>query len=228
MKTLIYSHFSLLFLVITLTAFALPSTSLAQERGTSVDFLLNIRAGTCSVADPSIGVVTISTPNDALVYGAPPDRGCVPVLGTSGEQLTLGEFRAVEGRAQVVCVGKGTLVSVHLTGLQPKGVYTVWVPVTSGSPFPMGVLAATALGSVMGDDTFVNNFTASAHGNGQITLIQPAGIGTLAPGPIPGCLLDAALFEVHIAYHLNGQTNGGVPGPPTTWVVQERFIFPHQ
>jgi len=80
----------------------------------------------------------------------------------------------------------------------------------------------------MGDDTIVNDFTASANGKGQISLIQPAGIGTFRPGPIPGCLLDAASFELHIAYHLDGQTSGGVPGPPPTWVVQDRFIFPQQ
>jgi hypothetical protein len=228
MKKLIYSPLSLTISLMALLAFLLPINAIADgpRENVSVSFFGNVRAGSCNVMDPSVGIVTGATSNDALVFGAPPDRACVPITAPDGTQLTLGQFKSVQGTANVKCVNRGTLVSVHLTGLQPGAVYTAWVPITAGNIFPPA-LAATALGSVVGDDTFVNVFSASATGQGQITLIQPAGIGTLAPGNIPQCLLDAT-FEIHIAYHLNGQTSGGVPGPPTTWVVQERFLFPQQ
>ena len=218
--------------MITFAGFVLPLTAEAQKprETTGVDFFFNVRAGTCNVMNPMVGVVTGATPDTALVYGAPlagpNNRMCVPVTGSDGQQLTLGEFKAIEGTVRVKCVERGTLVSVHLSGLQPKGVYSAWVPVTAGNTFPPAI-AATALGSVVGDDTFLNTFTASTSGEGQLTLIQPAGIGTLAPGQIPLCLLDVT-FEVHIAYHINGETSGPVPGPVTTWVVPERFLFPIQ
>lgn len=230
MKKVISEPIYLLIAIAGLISFLVPQTALAQKprEAASENFYLNVRAGACDVMNPMVGVVTAATPRTALVYGsplAPPnDRMCVPVTGTDGQQLTLGEFDSIEGTAHVKCVAKGTLVSVHLTGLQPGGTYSAWVPVTAGNIFPPA-LAATAMGSVVGDDRFSNTFTASNSGQGQLTLIQPEGIGTLQPGPIPACLLDMT-FEIHIAYHIDGQTHGGVPGPATTWVVSERFLFP--
>lgn len=225
MKKQIYNLFKLFSVTIVSAIFLLPSAASAEApaRTDSVDFFLNVRAGMCDVSNPAVGVITGSAPDDALVYGAPPDRGCVPVNAPDGHQLTLGEFKSVKGDASVQCINKGSLVVVHLSGLIPKGVYTAWLPILVGNTFPPPS-AATALGSVVGDDTFANTFVASASGEGQIALIQPAGIGTFVPGDIPQCLLDRN-FEVHIAYHINGETNGGVPGPPTTWVVQEAFQF---
>jgi hypothetical protein len=230
MKRSILGPVNLLIVLAGLLSLLVPITAEAQKprQGTSENFYLNVRAGTCDVMNPMVGVVTSATPGTALIYGsplpAPNNRMCVPVTGTDGQQLTLAEFNTVEGTANVKCVEKGTLVSIHLTGLQPGGTYSAWVPVTGGNVFPPA-LAATALGSVVGDDTFRNTFIASESGQGQLTLIQPEGIGTLQPGPIPACLLDMT-FEIHIAYHIDGQTSGGVPGPATTWVVQERFLFP--
>jgi hypothetical protein len=229
MKDRIYSPINLLTAILALAAFVIPSTAFADgpRTGTSVDFFGTVRAGACDPGNPSVGIIDGTTPDSALVYGAPFDRPCVAVTAPDGHQLTLGEFKSVEGLARINCVNRGTLVSMHLTGLVPRGVYSAWIPVTAGNIFPPAI-AATAMGSVLGDTTFVNTFNASASGEGQLTLIQPAGTGTLMPGPIPLCLLDTAHFEIHVAYHMDGQTHGGVPGPPPTWVVQERFLFPHQ
>lgn len=203
-------------------ALFIPGTARADgpEVQTAVTFYGNISAGVCSNTPP-----TNATDGSLLVFESL-DRGCAPFLGTDGHQLTLSEFRTPRGIARVQCVNGGTVANVHMSRLQPNGVYTVWVAVTAGNIFPPPI-AATALGGVAGDAAFVNNFTANANGEGQLTLTQPAGTGTLVPGSIPACLLDAAAFELHVAYHINGQTNGPVPGPPSTWAVEKRFIFPH-
>src|SRR5215211_7348337 len=165
MKKQIYSPINLLLVITALLSFLVPLTAQAQKprKTTGEDFFFNIRAGACDVSNPMVGVVTGATPDTALVYGsplaAPNNRMCVPVTAPDGHQLTLGEFNAIEGTASVKCVQKGTLVSVHLTGLQPGGTYSAWVPVTAGNIFPPAI-AATALGSVAGDDTFLNVFTA--------------------------------------------------------------------
>lgn len=227
MKTRIYSPLNILTVALALATFILPAMAKAAGPVTAkgVTFYLNISAG--AVCGPAAN----DTTDGSLLVWESPDRGCAAILGTDGEQMTLDEFRAINGTARVQCVESGTLVNVHLTGLQPRGVYTVWVPTTAGNIFPPP-LAATALGStvesVAAGDPIVNDFTASASGEGQITRIQPAGTGTFVAGTLPGCLLDAAAFEIHIAYHQNGQTNGGIPGPPATWAIPERFIFSNQ
>jgi len=210
--------------------FLFPKTANAQgvEVFESLDIRFgNIRAGYCDPADPTIGVITSSTPDSAVVFGAPPAGQCVPVLGTDGIQMTLGEFKAPHGTAKVTCVNQGTLVNVHMSGLEPGGVYTVWAFIDVVTP--TSVVAGTALGSVAGDETFRNAFRASASGEGQLTLIQPEGAGTVLPASIPGCLLGIAIpnrvVRLLIGYHVDGTTNGPVPGPATNFFGQERILL---
>src|SRR5687768_4516166 len=51
----------------------------------------------------------------------------LPVLAPDGHQVTAGEWRAAEGRASVKCSAAGTHVTIHLSGLIPEGVYTIWL-----------------------------------------------------------------------------------------------------
>jgi hypothetical protein len=178
MRIRIYSPFYFLLVMTAFSLFMLPKAAKADgpAKGIGVDFFGNVRAGMCDQNNPLVGIITGSTPDDALVYGAPGapmDRMCVPVTGTDGHQLTLGEFKSIQGTARVLCVKSGTLVNVHLTGLQPKGIYTAWIPVTAGNIFPPA-LAATALGStvesIANGDPVVNYLTASESGEGQLTL----------------------------------------------------------
>lgn len=223
MKQLSYGSIMLTLFVLVVSFIAFPSTSQAQrfERFESSTFYLTVRAGACDVMNPSVGVILPSTPGDALVYGAPPARPCNAVTAPDGHHMTLSEFNAIEGSVRVQCLRKGTLVSIRLSGLQPFGVYTVWVPINVAPP----PTSSTALGSVVGDERFVNSFRANANGTAEITRIQPEGIGTNIPGFTPRCLLGDPDYrvEVHMVYHLDGLTNGPMPGPPSTWVVEERF-----
>ena len=223
MKNLSYRSITLVLLVLGVCSFLIPQTTQAQrfERFESTTFYLTVRAGACDVMNPSVGVILPSTPDDALVYGAPPARPCNPVTAPDGHHMTLGEFNAIEGSVRVQCLRNGTQVNIRLTGLQPRGVYTVWVPINVAPP----PTSSTALGSVVGDEKFVNSFRANINGTAQITRIQPEGVGTNIPGYTPPCLLGDPdnRVEVHIVYHLDGLTNGPMPGPPCTWVVEERF-----
>jgi hypothetical protein len=31
---------------------------------------------------------------------------------------------------------------------------------------------------------------------------------------------------LHLVFHIDQMTHGGIPGPPSTWVVNARFFFP--
>jgi hypothetical protein len=217
------------FVVLSTAIIFFPQTANAQgvEVFESLDVRFdNIRAGACDLTNPTVGVVTSSTPDSALVFGNPIASNCVPVVGTNGAQMTLGEFKAPHGTAKVKCTYQGTLVNVHMSGLQPGGVYAVWAFVDVASP--SSTLAGTALGSIVGDETFRNVFRASASGEGQLTLIQPGGEGTIL-GQIPECLLDIPVpnrvVRLLIAYHIDGTTGGPVPGPRTNWFGQERILL---
>jgi hypothetical protein len=149
-----------------------------------------------------------------------------------GHQLTLGEYNKMSGYATIKCVNQGTHVVMHLTGLIPNGVYTIWTlvyvaPGFDGVNVPKNRVGFGALGSIDGGANS-NAFTASAAGTASISVMRPAGKlmtdGSVNPHPnyeIPGCFSD--VFEVHLAlaYHLNNMA--AAPGPPPTWIVQGFF-----
>ena len=118
------------------------------------------------------------------------------------------------------CNNQGTHVGLHVKGLIPHGVYSVWVVAFGPGPAaPDGsnLLGIGALGSGDGSN---NHFRASANGDGQLSVIHTA--TTLAGVPAEGvppfafgpCLLDdPRVGEVLLVllYHMNGQTYGSVP-----------------
>lgn len=52
-----------------------------------------------------------------------------PIPGRDGEQITWGEFGGAEGSVFVKCTDKGTHTTTHLSGLVPKGFYSVWIDI---------------------------------------------------------------------------------------------------
>ncbi len=155
----------------------------------------------------------------------------VPIMTPDGNhQVTLGEFKMVSGSATVKCINSGTHVVMHLKGLIPNGVYTIWT-VTFSSPGWNGNNANRtgfgALGEIEGSRNS-NSFRANDQGNASISVIRPEGNlitdGSVNPHPgyvIPNCMGD--VFETHlaIAYHLDNKASA--PGAPPTWAVQGFF-----
>ena len=142
--------------------------------------------------------------------------GHAPVVAPDGHQITLGEFNMASGWADVKCVNTGTHVVIHLSGLIPNGVYTIWTMVMNSSHNFIGV---GALGAPDGSE---NAFTASPAGTASLSVIMPAG-NLSAFGKIGNCF--GSEFEVLLstAYHMDGLTHGGVPGNEATWVFQSGF-----
>src|SRR5206468_2007685 len=203
--------------------FNLAANAQAPTRNGALElFYDDIRAGACSQADPSVGAVTASTPSSALLYnrtfrGQPNPQFCAPVLDPDGSQMTLGQFKAVTGRAALKCVTTGTHAVLHFSGLRPFGVYSAWIVIPPFTPDPQGVgsLGITALSN--------NRFIADETGEGQISNITPAENLSLF-GSVGPCLLDHDL-QIHLVYHSDQTTHGPEPGPPPTWVVNGIFEF---
>lgn len=171
------------------------------------------------------------------VQDLPVDDGTDPgsVDGEMG-QLTWRQFRDVEGRMKLKCLEKGTHVSMHLSGLVPGALYTVWVVVFDEDDGGRGFIddrnLATATENIVGwaplgeNDGSENVFRPSASGEAQITAIdEPA---PWPNGPAAGtdrksekCLLDE--FEVHFVggFHLDDETQGSQFRPNAV----EQFAF---
>ena len=151
-----------------------------------------------------------------------------PVLAPDGHQITLGEYNMVSGWADVKCIKKGTHVVMHLQGLIPNGVYTIWV-LTFKSPgfnptLPNPFVNLNGNGALGAPDGSQNAFKAGSDGTAELSVVMPA--ESLSNfGSVPNCLGD--VYETHIvaAYHSDQLTHGGSPGNPATWVVQFAFPF---
>jgi len=146
-----------------------------------------------------------------------------PLLAPDGSQVTLGEFTAAEGRVRVKCVGEDMLLDAHFSGLLPNGVYTLWLALLN-PPFDGTFANLFAVGAAGPQDGSQNGFRASASGEGQVSLMISEGPLTFIPGEIQdGCLFDdptIAQWFIVGAYHTDGQTHGGDPGPRI-----EPFLF---
>jgi hypothetical protein len=179
-------------------------------------------AVTAFVRGPGGSLITPDSPASTLLWDS---RFGMPALAPDGHQLTLGEWTAVQPRAAIKCVQQGSQVTIHVSGLVPKGVYTVWMVIfngpfgvaTPGKPAPFGNLVG--VGSLGPNDGSQNTFRASASGEGQLSVIVPPQTLSSAGPPflnnhylLEGCLLDE--FEVHLVgvYHFDGQSYGPEPG----------------
>jgi hypothetical protein len=211
-------------LLIAVTPVARAGASAVVRNHTLILNYTDIRAGACSVSDPEVGVISSLTPLDSVLYNR---NGmmvfCDPVVAPDGHQLTLGEFKAARVRSWQRCTGEcskpGTHTVLHFTGLVPKGTYTVWLFVKNGAG---AVTAVGALGTTM---PIENSFTANEAGEGRLSVITPAENLSANMGPVDSCFLDSP-FELHLVYHIDGNTYGPVPGPEQTWITVGMMLFP--
>ncbi len=147
-----------------------------------------------------------------------------PLLAPDGHQVTLGEFNKAGGTAEIKCVNNGTHIVLHLTGLIPKGIYTIWIVTFKSPGFEPTFANQIGEGALGAPDGSQNQFNVSASGTGSISAIMPA--GALSEfGSIGSCL--SSDYEIHIvtAYHLDNLTHGITPGPPGTFIVHSDFAF---
>ena len=156
------------------------------------------------------------------------DENRVPLMTPDGERVTWGEYSAVDGSISVKCLRKGTHATIHVDGLIPKGLYTIWVVVFADPGFDgtfQNLIGAAPLGR---NDGSQNTFRASRSGQGHIAAIDRQDTLTMeGPAHEPEyttgeCLLTDE-FEVHFvgAYHWDDESHGPVVGPH----VVEQFAF---
>jgi hypothetical protein len=148
-----------------------------------------------------------------------------PVLAPDGHHITLAEFNAVQGSVSVKCIQQGTHVTLHLSNLVPKGVYTIWNVVFQAPGFDPSFANMIGLGTLGAPTGSANSFKASSSGQGSVSAITPAGPLSML-GAIGGCALTDE-FEWHVvgALHLDGETHGPELGPDGTAVEQFAFMF---
>lgn len=169
--------------------------------------------------DDDVGSIGITDP-DNLDPSTPLFEGRLgnPVLAPDDDQVTWGEFSGARGAIIVKCTKKGTHVTVHLSGLIPKGVYSVW-----NAFGPLGAFADYAAMGSRGKSTG-NAFQASARGEGHIS-------GFVLPGgENAACLLDDVeasedVWRVVGIYHIDGTPDLSEEG---TFVEQVSFEFENE
>ena len=195
------------------------------EFASRADFA-KVRTPACNPATPMAGMITPNTPPETLLFNVVAPAGsptCPRVLAPDGHQITLGEFRQADGRVIVKCINTGTLSVVHFSGLIPGGTYTVWQFIfANGASMPRTAAGAVGDNGITGE--IQNFFTASAAGEGQISLTSPPG-PLSAEGTLNGCWLDNPLVRLELVYHLDFITHGSRPGPMDTWVFQAVFLI---
>jgi len=152
-----------------------------------------------------------NAPDSTLLWGG---HANTVLYAPDGHQLTWGEYKNVQPRAEAKCQGDGTHVVIHVSGLIPKGTYTVWVlDFTGPFPGPNSLFENLAgVGALGLPDGSINSFQASASGEGEITAFMPPQVLSAIPYDLKGCLLNEAEFHLVGVYHSDGMTYGGVPG----------------
>jgi hypothetical protein len=183
----------------------------------SVPVLFFVKGG-----PPTFPSLTTSSDPNTLLWER---RALQPVIAPDGHQVDLGEWLAASGRASAKCIDGGTHTVLHYSGLLPNATYTVWqlvfkAPGFQGNPIDNRI----GLGALGPNDGSANVFRTSASGEGELSAMTPAGPLSIQ-GSIGACALDA--YEVHYvaAYHFDGLTHGGVPGPNGTFAEQIGFMF---
>jgi len=144
------------------------------------------------------------------------------VTAPDGHQVTLGEFNKVSGYAEIKCINTGTHVVIHLSGLLPKGVYTIWTVTFKSPGFDWTTGNVIGVGALGATDGSKNSFTASADGTASLSAIVPSG-SLSAFGSVSNCLSSEYQVQLWGAYHMDGLTHGATPGDDATWV--EQFVF---
>jgi hypothetical protein len=144
------------------------------------------------------------------------------VTAPDGHQVTLGEFNKVSGYAEIKCTNAGTHVVIHLSGLLPKGVYTIWTVTFKSPGFDNSIANVIGVGALGATDGSKNSFTASADGTASLSAIIPSGSLSVF-GSVGDCLSSEYQIQLWGVYHMDGLTHGPVPGDDSTWV--EQFVI---
>jgi len=167
--------------------------------------------------------------DDQLIYEI---RKQNPIITPAGKHLNWGEFSTVKGISDVQCEENGVRVKLDLTGLIPKGVYTVWNVVfdAPGMDPTQEMIGVDGLGAAGIGDGSDNVFTASSDGKASIEILSPGGTLSMLSNTDLGTCPLTDNFEWHVvgAYHLDGQTHGPSLGPDGTAIEQFGFIFKNE
>lgn len=168
------------------------------------------------VEGDDVGRIGITDP-DALDASTPlfESRTGASILTPDDEQVTWGQFSGAEGAIIVKCTKKGTHTTVHLSGLIPKGVYSVWNVLGSLGP----AVDYTEMDSKnsLREPT---SFRASGRGEGHISGL------TLPDDDVGACLLDdvetGQIWHIVAIYHIDGTPDLDDEG---TFIEQVGFTF---
>lgn len=207
-----------------LAALTLPVLLPGQtSSNSSFPSLTFVRDPDCSTHNPNLGIVTLDSPADTLLFES---RQCNRIIAPDGHQVTLGEFLSVQGTATAQCTMGGTEGSVQLSGLFPNGLYSVWLFKLAASG--KGVSTA-GIGSLGLNDGSENVVLADASGNAQLSATNPAGRLSIY-GITDACWLSDTKFshQLMIVYHIDGMSHGRVPGPNGAFIEQFVFEFDHK
>jgi hypothetical protein len=164
--------------------------------------------------------ITDTTPPDTPIFEYRKGNPVyAPGTSTPPRQLTLGEFQQACGSIAVKCITGGTHTAIQVTGLIPKGVYTIWL----AKPDPTDMTKLVGVGALGNKDGSPNHFTADQNGEADISGIFAA--GNLSDfGSISQCWPnDEPLVQVGGLYHIDGNTYGPVIGPDGTYAAQFAF-----
>jgi len=216
---------------------AAAGISTAEQRSavsTAVDslpfFVVDTDGNSAPFDEPDTPLYDMRTFETRAVAGRDP----IPVTAPNGNHVTWDEFSEVTGRAEVACVEKGTRSTLHLDGLIPNGLYTVWQLALAEPGFD-GTLAslqansqgAAPLGVSSGTQS---EFRASTTGHGYVSAVTPPESTLRGPDatptrPLEACALDEYDYHLVGAYHIDDRTHGVRPGDPGTVAEQFGFAF---
>ena len=148
-----------------------------------------------------------------------------PLIAPDGHHITLAEWQRANGTALMKCGQRGTHVVLQLTGLVPRGVYTVWVATFQAPGLTPDFANLIGVGALGASDGSQNVVVASADGEAELSVFHPA--GDLSFFGSAGCLTDEFEVLLWIPLHIDGQTAGGLPGDECNLGFQGAFRFKH-
>lgn len=155
-------------------------------------------------------------------------RSNEPILAPEGVHVTWGAFSGAEGAVIVKCTEQRAHVAAHLSGLIPKGVYSIWVDIFDVDTGDL--LDRFALGGAKRKGKN-NTLRASGRGEGHLAGFAPPGArATVDRGDLSACMLkdvEKRLHEWRVVgvYHIDGTPGVDEVKDRGTFVEQVSFAF---
>jgi hypothetical protein len=177
------------------------------------------------IRDSGGNQITDATPLDTPIYEyREQNQITAPSISPGGPRrpVTLGDFRTAYGAITTKCTKTGTEVAVHLGGLIPHGVYTIWL----AKPDPTDSSKSLGFGALGSEDgASGNSFIADDAGEAVLVGTNQggklSGFGTIAPCWLTG----EPIVQVAGVFHLDDQTHGPTAGPDGTYAAQFAYVF---